>query len=158
MIDGLLAWFCEAALRLLYLRLQLLGQLLNLLGEYRLKHQVIATRGLLLSGLRNVHAECTYLMRSAHILLGTWPRRRELLRVFDCLRVRKRRAGLGHTPDVPVVPEDLIIVGLVVRMEGSSYSVLSSLASEAEGVCLHIVIQDARWVRMRGCHVCAPVF
>jgi hypothetical protein len=97
-------------------------------------------------------------MRSAHILLGTWPRGCELLCVFDSLRVRKCRAGLGNTPDVPVVPEDLIIVWLVVRMEGSSHSVLSSLASEAEGVCLHIVIQDARWVRMRGCHVCAPVF
>jgi hypothetical protein len=42
MIDGLLARFCEAALWLLYLRLQLLGQLLNLLCEYRLQHQVIA--------------------------------------------------------------------------------------------------------------------
>jgi hypothetical protein len=97
-------------------------------------------------------------MWSAHILLGTWPRGSELLRVFDSLRVRKRCPGLGYTPDVPVVPKNLIIVRLVVRMEGSSYSVLSSLAAETEGVCLHIVIQDARWVCMRGGHVCAPVF
>lgn len=38
MIYGLLARFCDAALWLLYLRLQLLGQLLNLLSEYGLQH------------------------------------------------------------------------------------------------------------------------
>jgi hypothetical protein len=97
-------------------------------------------------------------MRSAHILLGTWPRGCDLLRVFYSLRVRKCRTGLGHTPNVPVVPKDLIIVGLIVRMESSSYSVLSSLATEAEGIRLHIVIQDARRVRMRGGHVCTPIF
>ena len=88
-------------------------------------------------------------MRSARVLLGAWPRGSELLRVFDGLRVGKRRASLIHASDVTVVSQDLIIVGLVVRMDSSSSSVLRVLATKAEGVCPHIVIKDAGRVRMR---------
>jgi len=149
MINSLLVRFSDAALGLLDLRLQLLGQLLDLMSEYGLQHQVIATRSFLCR-LRDVHAERTYLMRSARVLLGARPRGSELfLRVFDGLRVGKRRAGLVHSSDVTVVSQDLIIVGLVIGMESSPSSVLRVLATKAEGVCPHIVIKDARWVCMR---------
>lgn len=97
-------------------------------------------------------------MGSARVLLGAWPRGSELLGVFDGLRVGKRRASLVHTSDVTVVSQDLIIVGLVIGMDSSSSSVLSVLATKAEGVCPHIVIQDAGRVRIRRGRVCTPIF
>jgi len=80
-------------------------------------------------------------VRRCCVLLRARPRSWELFRIFNGLRVGEGRAGLGHPANVSIVPQDFIVVGLVVwvwlpLLLGGGY------ASEAKGVRFKVVIQN----------------